>query len=291
MKKGKLFLIIGEGALLVSLSIVNFSYAWFDSKNRTLLVDSTAGSLVCSNITTEVYKYTYNNIGTEASPIYDYGNAGTIVKKTIPNDTTSVIMNLFDPTYLKISTNKTISDLNTNLVLKVNFHLLYSTKVNLVLLAQEDSLTTTNLLCSDYIHFTALKSETYDTYASTSGISDADPNALIYKNVKQYSEDTTNNPYYIFPNAIGTTGNDNVSLLNKNSSSNYVELVTTNPVSKTENDYSFYVNIDYDDNLTNGKISDTATENDTYSLYTDARLGQTFAMDMNYHFIMIFNQG
>jgi len=290
MKKVKLFLVIGESLLLISLAITNFSFAWFDSKERQLMVNSSTSTLAVTNISTDVYKYVYANIGTVAVPIYDYNNPGTVTKTTIPNDATSVIMNIFDPTLLKISADKTISDLNTNLVLKVSFHLSYATKVNLVVLAQEDTITTTNLLASNYVHFTALTSDTYTTYAASSGITDNDANALLFKNIKQYSEDVTNHPYYIFPDAVGATGNDNVSILNKDTSSNYVELVTVTPTAQTEGDYFFYINLDYDDNLTNGKINSSATENTDYSLYTDARLGQTFAVDMDYHFVLTFNQ-
>jgi hypothetical protein len=159
--------------------------------------------------------------------------------------------------------------------------------VTLKVEAEEVSYSGTSLKASNYVHFTSLMEDEYTSYAATSGITSTD-DAKVYDNIKKYSEDIANHPYTIFPNAQSNSGSSSMAIL-KSGSNDYVTLVTR-PANEVTNTFTFYVNVDYDDNLTNGKISSSSDVNATYNLYTDARLGNNYSMVMDYHFILTLSQ-
>lgn len=280
VNKRKTLIIIGESLMTIVLVFSCFTFAWFQSNQQTPLFSFNSGTLEMNVTSTNVYKYVYSKIpGTE---LVDYVSPGTVNKTTITNNANELVMNIFDPTSIKIIPDVTISSLNTNLVLEIDFSVTYSTAFKFSMVALKNILTTTNLLTSDYIHFTALTSEEYEAYSLVSGITSINE-TKVFDNVKKYSELSTH-PYHIFPCAQEAIGDNYTTILSNNI------LVGTKPNATTTSNYKIYLNIDYDDNLTNGKHSSSDVVNNDYNLYSDSKIGYSFLMEMDYSFVFHLEQ-
>lgn len=280
--KGKLFMIC-ESTIIALLSFSCFTMAWFLPSHSSTFRFSTGG-LKVSNIKTSVYKYVYPPLVGGGSNIeYDYNKEGVVNKVDITNTSNSLEMNYFDPTLLKIyatsSNKKTISDLNTNLVIAINFDITYGTGINISLTANKVKNNTTNLKNSDYIHFTALSSVEYQKlYGSSS---------LIFNNVKSYSEDFINHPAKIFNTAQKEVDNEALPILTDGIKDN-IKLIDA-PLNETTSNFSIYLNVDYDDKLTNG-INLDGLVNNKYNLYSLDKIGNFYDMVMDYYFVFKFIQ-
>lgn len=250
-------LAIAFGSMLVgTLSFATITYAWIQyQQNLSNQIDVAAGSLTIDNLALMPYKLFYPDYTGSYSSTSDLINYDGMTAIN-PSPNRGFAMNLLDPSYLTINPDKTISDLNTNLVFKVNFSVTYSTPItmNLAVKTKAVALGTDEFLASQYLHYTALTPTASSAYASSTA-------AHIFSGVKAYAEDTTDHPYSTFGSAAS------IDLFG----SSGMDLVTSSAYSASHanpQEFYFFLNVDYDRALCD-YFFDSTRLGDNYSLVTD----------------------
>ena len=115
LNKTKLCLISLLNISFLALMVCSSTFAWLiANKKVTDLVEVESGSLSIDSIVTTAYRYDFEEIGTNTGFI-DYSK-GSVNAHSTDNCT----MNLFDPVYLTIYKDATLSELKTNIVLKLD---------------------------------------------------------------------------------------------------------------------------------------------------------------------------
>lgn len=292
---------IAFGAMLVStmaLSVITF--AWINYNKTISDIHLTAGSIGISNLTTNVYKYVYPTYS--GSTLVNYDGTGSVESYSSISTTT---MNILDPTYITIIVKPTyrpddtaahdqsdVSRLNTNLVMKVSFDVSYPTNVNLYFSAVRNGTaydpSLGNYGVSRYINY--FGQTTTDFTAAQATLTSAGAwtglpaawsatqlaNYKIWKTVKSVSENATNLKArsHFASDAADTASLD---FFNCDLGLNRTQVTSTDAnssvyVSQSTTNFSFFVNLDYEDSLCNlfydanhmGKTYDFASD---YSFY------------------------
>lgn len=114
-------LILLLNVCFVSVSLGVTTYAWFISK-KTIdeTVNADSGNIKINTLTTTGYKYDFVALD-DSGLYYDY-NSGSVNEYSLnATDGYTLKMNRYDPVYLYINDSVNLTDLMTNLVLKMSF--------------------------------------------------------------------------------------------------------------------------------------------------------------------------
>lgn len=270
---------------ITSLSLVAFivgatTFSWFQlnqSLSNIIIVDS--GSLDL-DYDVNVYKFLYPDFAGVISPStsdelinYKDGVNGEVYeydKDEVNSASTVISMNKYDPFYLELNPDDSVSVLMTNLVMKFDLVIDNSIDVHLNLsVVKFASIGEDEERISQYLDFWTVTSDQYDTqYAAdtTGGATYVDEPTQKFHTVKNYAEVEDGSGNFTLTPTYTFIGNTDVSgtLFEQSiaSGANEVtsEIATTN--------ISFYVNIDYNQ-LSLADKSSTLQAGVTQSLYTD----------------------
>lgn len=192
MKK-KSILMIGLWSLLVStLGFSALTFAWLNYQKPFNSTQVVSGDLAFQNLTTTVYRYDYPIFS--GSTIINYTGDGTVSANTLTTDAHSYAMNKFDPTFITLAhggsvTQAYIGEINTNLVLKMSFDLVYSTPVdwsvslvkNTAYAPYVDADGVQHYGISNYLNFVGLTSDVFSSLTTDKTL----PNEIVYYKVKK----------------------------------------------------------------------------------------------------------
>jgi len=250
-------LIIAFGTMLIgTLSFSAITFAWIQYQQQlSEQIDVAAGSLNITNLTLTPYKLFYPDYTGSYSATDELINYDGVTAIN-PSPNRGYEMNLLDPSYLTINTDKSISDLETNLVFKVDFLVTYSTPITMNLAVKTKTVTLggNEFAASGYLHYTALTPSVSSAYASSTP-------TQIFTGVKAYAEDTVDHPYSTFGSnsSINLFGDSGVDL---------VTSATYSPAHVNPREFYFFLNVDYDRTLCD-YFFDSTRLGDNYSLITD----------------------
>ncbi len=254
MERKRLLIVAFGSLLLVSLSLGGYTFAWMQYQ-KTLSNDIAiaAGSLNIKSFSLKPYKLFFPDyLGSYESEGQLINYDGVTAVNPSPNR--GYAMNVLDPSYLTIHPSATISDLETNLVIRVDFSLEYSTPLTLDFSVKTKTVTLgeNQFAASQFLHYSAL---TPTASASYGGLGDTG----IFTGVKAYAEDTVNHPVSILNgasslNLFGSEGTDLVG--------------TYDPAHVSPQTFYFFVNVDYDRTLCDRFFDPSRLGND-YSLVPD----------------------
>ena len=268
-----------------SLSLVAFivgatTFSWFQlnqSLSNIIIVDSGSIDLAYD---VNVYKFLYPDFIGTISPStsdelvnYEDGVNGEVYeydKDDVSSSSTVIAMNKYDPFYLELNPDDSVSVLMTNLVMKFDLVIYNSIDVNLSLsVVKFASVDEDEERISQYLDFWTVTSDQYDTqYASdtTGGATYDDEATQKFYTVKNYAEvedgsgNFTVTPTYTFIDNTDVSGTLFEQSITSGADEETSEITSTN--------ISFYVNIDYNQESLSDKSS-TLQAGVTQSLYTD----------------------
>jgi hypothetical protein len=239
--------------------ICSTTFAWLiANKKVTDLIEIEAGSLSIDSIQTTAYRYDFEEIGTNTG-FFDYtkGSVNT-------HATDDCIMNLYDPVYLTIYKDVTLSELKTNLVLKLDitvtancgydFNVYANRKIANKPTGYTDGV-------GNYLDFVCLNQETLDAETITNVNPTANDN-IFYK-AKQYAEKTTTTKESF---RTGETTIDKVALIESTSPVSGPVVTDTSLTTVT----TLYINLDYNQ--------------DSLSKYSDDQILDKYKFYMDYGF-------
>src|SRR5574344_1036933 len=112
-----------------TLVVSGVSFAWINyNKNVDIINIITSGSLSIDSSSIELYRFEFPYIN--GTTLIDYNSKDGAVHDPYQLTTTTAqyMMNMFDPAYLTINPDKSVSDLNTNVVLKISLN--YRSSIN-----------------------------------------------------------------------------------------------------------------------------------------------------------------
>lgn len=261
MKK-KVVLWTGLWSLVVStLAFGAVTFAWINYHQPLSGTTIVSGDMSFSKITTEVYRYDYPTF--TGTSLVDYTSAGTISEHTVSSSDYTIQMNKFDPTYILLAhagvVNKaSISDLFTNVVLKLSATLTYSVPTDYSLFLQKNSSYVSAVDAdgiqhygiSNYLNFVGLTSEVFNELSTDK----TDASEQIFYKVKNYALTATEST---FP----ATSSASIDLFSTS--------ISTRPVGQKSVDITAYLNVDFDSTL-------------TAPFFSAANLGRDFILDMDY---------
>jgi len=256
MKRKRTLIIVFGIMLIGTLSFSAITFAWIQYQQQlSNQINVAAGSLSIDNLTLTPYKLFYPDYTGSYSSSDELINYDGVTAIN-PSPNRGYEMNLLDPSYLTINTDKTISDLNTNLVFKVDFSVSYSTPITMNLAVKTKTVTLggNEFGASGYLHYTALTPTVSSTYASSTA-------TQIFAGAKAYAEDTADHPSTTFGS------NSSINLFGASG----VDLVTSatySPSHANPQEFYFFFNVDYDRTLCNYFFDSTRLGND-YTLVTD----------------------
>jgi len=227
-----------------------------------------------------VYKFLYPDFIGTISPStsdelvnYEDGVNGEVYeydKDDVSSSSTVIAMNKYDPFYLELNPDDSVSVLMTNLVMKFDLVIYNSIDVNLSLsVVKFASVDEDEERISQYLDFWTVTSDQYDTqYASdtTGGATYDDEATQKFYTVKNYAEvedgsgNFTVTPTYTFIDNTDVSGTLFEQSITSGADEETSEITSTN--------ISFYVNIDYNQESLSDKSS-TLQAGVTQSLYTD----------------------
>lgn len=272
MKKTKAIIIAFSSLVVSTLSLSALTFAWIDMHKEIPVVNLDTGSLSINNLSTTAYKYVYPYFAD--TTLIDYFGNGTVTPYTISAATPNVSMNIFDPTYLAITktgdyTNQSyVSEMYTNLVLKVSFSVTYSTPISLSFKMKQNSsyvAASGHFRASPYLYFYGLTSTVFDSLTTDK----TEENDIIFYKVKSYAESQT---LVSGQNFLASTSSTDASL-----SFFSADLVTTQPEQATTATFVSYLCFDY--------------YNPNCGLFYDANhLGFTYDLDHDFAFYLSVNQ-
>jgi len=268
-----------------SLSLVAFivgatTFSWFQlnqSISNIIIVDS--GSLDLS-YDVDIYKFLYPDFSGVVSPStadvlvnYQSGETGEVYdfdKDDVNSSSTTIAMNKYDPFYLELNPDESVSVLMTNLVMKFDLIVDNSIDVNLNLsVVKFASVDAGDERISQYLDFWTVTSDQYDAqYAADTagGATYVDESTQKFHTVKNYAEvedglgNFTLTPTYTFIGNTDVSGTLFEQSIESGANEETSEIATT--------DISFYLNIDYNQ-LSLANKSSTLQAGVTQSLYTD----------------------
>lgn len=177
--------------LLLNMSFVTIcvgasTYAWIVSSRKVAeVINIESGSLNIDSITTNVYRYDYTEL---ASGYYDYNN-GQVNGHTFMSGSYNYPMNLYDPVYLYINPSATLSDLLTNLVLKIDVTITSNCDYNFNLYANRKTTTIPDTYedgIGNYLDFVGIDQATLD--AQSISIDEPTAAETIFFKAKKYGE-------------------------------------------------------------------------------------------------------
>lgn len=302
MKSKRLIVILCSLALSVS-AFTGITFAWINTQaalNSPISVDSS--SLAVNSISATVYKYVYPSF-TNAMSEYDinyhvldgegqptteevlinYNQTGEVRSQELTS-TYPIGMNVFDPQYLLLNRynsdgSETISALNTNMVVGVDFNLTYSFPVCVSVQVAKKTQQTSYLAGTNYLHYSAVLASDLTSLDSSS------TDGEIFDAVKDYAEVTAENH---------TFAHDDLNADNKLDMLESANIGEDAVPTQTTTTFRVYLAIDFDDVQTGVKKYDTdgtTIINDYESgLFGLDYLGKTLSVEMDYFFTLCISQ-
>lgn len=226
-------------------------FAWFNfNKDVGTSIVTTSGKIKFDSVAATAYKYVYPTLGGE-SGVINYDGAGTVTSYNFITE--NIDMNKYDPFYLNLNSLK-VKDIMTNIAVKFDVTFSIASDVNLNLnLKLDPSVASNKYNIHSYLDFWSntadLASDNTDVswtstngtaYSFASGTDTNFDNDKIFYRMKNYQENTTDNPALNF-----ATGS---SVLNVYSSSyTYASGTIDSLTSLSSHTVSFYVGIDYNE--------------------------------------------
>jgi len=266
-----------------SLSLVAFvvgasTFSWFqlsESFNDIIVVDS--GDLDFSSYDVSLYKYIYPDFNGDISYDIDddfinYDGEGEVHefdKETILS--TQIPMNKYDPFFLVLNTEDSVSDLMTNIVMEFTAEIENTVDAELNFnVIKIDDVDDSNLRITDYLDFWLVTESNYNSSSATyEGVEYTDSPYLEFYKVKNYAEvEDSNGDLSLTPTFSFIGQDDSVT-----SGTLYTQQIPSGAPAVSGGDVTvttvhFFINFDYNqDSLSD--FLDTLEAGVTQYLYSD----------------------